>query len=100
MFVVAVFFEANRGYADQLRSALISHAAETRANEPGCQQYDVSADPLDSHSFLLYEVFDSEAAYNAHHELERYAQFAGRIEPWVASKRILTYTLLDTAGMV
>lgn len=100
MYVVAVFFEAKRGHADDLRAALISHAAETRANEPGCQQFDVSADPLDSASFLLYEVFDSEAAYSAHHELDHYARFATQIEPWVASRRSLTYTLLDTTGMV
>lgn len=100
MFVVAVFFEAKRDAADQLRVALIAHAAEARANEPGCEQFDVSQDPVDPASFLLYEVFDSEAAFNAHHELEHYARFASEIEPWVASKRILTYHLLDTGGMV
>lgn len=100
MFVVAVFIEAQRGHADALRSALVALAAEARANERGCQHFDVSADPLDSASFLVYQVFDSEAAFNAHHELEHYARFASQIEPWVASKRSLTYTLLDTTGMV
>lgn len=100
MFVVAVFFESNRGEADNLRAALIAHAAESRANEPGCERFDVSEDPVDPSSFLLYQVFDSEAAFNAHHELEHYARFAEEIEPWVASKRMLTYTLLGTTGMV
>jgi autoinducer 2-degrading protein len=100
MFVVAVFFEAKRGHADDLRAALVAHAAESRANEPGCEHFDVSQDPVDPESFLLYEVFASEAAFNAHHELEHYARFAGLVEPWVASKRILTYTLVDTTGMV
>lgn len=100
MFVVAVFFEAKRDSVSALRAALVAHAAEARANEPGCQQFDVSQDPIDPASFLLYEVFDSEGAFNAHHELEHYARFASQIEPWVASKRILTYTLVDTTGMV
>lgn len=100
MFVVAVFFDAKRETADNLRAALVAHAAEVRANEPGCQSFDVSQDPVDPASFLIYQVFDSEAAFNAHHELEHYARFASQIEPWVASKRILTYTLLGTTGMV
>jgi len=100
MFVVAVFYEAKPGCADRLRSALTAQAAEARANERGCQQYDVSQDPIDPGAFMLYEVFDSEAAFNAHHELEHYARFASEVEPWVASKRILTYHRLDTTGMV
>lgn len=100
MFVVAVFMEARPDAAEDLRAALLAHAAETRANEGGCEQFDVSQDPLDPTSFFLYEVFDSEAAFNAHHELEHYARFAGETEPWVASKRILTYRRIDTTGMV
>lgn len=100
MYVVAVFLEAKRDTAVELRAALIAHAAETRANEPGCQQFDVSVDPVDPLSFLLYEVFDSEAAFKAHHELEHYARYANQIEPWLVSKRILTYNLIDTTGMV
>ena len=100
MFVVAIFFEARRGEADRLRHALVSHAAECRANESGCERFDVSQDPVDPNAFLLYQVFDSEAAFNAHHEREHYARFASETEPWVASKRSLTYTLLGTTGMV
>lgn len=100
MFVVAVFLEAKEDCDDNLRAALVAHAAEARANEPGCQQFDVSQDPLDTGSFLLYEVFDSETAFKAHRELEHYAWFTNLIEPWVASKRMLTYTLIDTTGMV
>jgi quinol monooxygenase YgiN len=100
MFVVAEFFEAKRGHADDLRGALVAHAAEARANERGCEQFDVSQDPIDPASFLLYQVFDSEAAFDAHHEREHYARFAGEIEPWLASRRSLTYQRLDTAGTV
>lgn len=100
MFVVAVFLEAKKGHADDVKSALIAHAAECRANEPGCEQFDVSQDPVDGNSFLLYQVFDSRAAFDSHHEREHYARFANQVEPWVASKRILTYTLLSTTGMV
>lgn len=100
MFVVAVFFEAKRGRADDLKSALVAHAAESRANDPGCEHFDVSQDPVDANAFLLYQVFDSQAAFDAHHEMEHYARFANETEPWVATKRTLTYTLLGTTGMV
>lgn len=100
MFVAAVFFEARRSYGEELMAALISHAAECRANEPGCERFDVNQDPVDPNSFFVYEVFDSQSAFDAHHELEHYARFASLVEPWVRSKRVLTYTLLDMAGRV
>lgn len=100
MFVVAVFYEAKAGYADQLRSALVAQAAQARANERGCQHYDVSQDPVDAASFLVYEVFDSDAAFKAHVEMQHHVSFAAEIEPWVSSKRVLTYHRLDTTGSV
>ena len=51
------------------------HAAACLENEPGCRRYDISVDPLEGASFLLYQVYDDEAAYLAHRELPHYADF-------------------------
>lgn len=100
MFVVVLFLEANRDCAEKLRGALTAHAAKVRANDPGCERFDVAHDPLEPASFLVYQVFDSEEAFTAHFELESHLQFATQIEPWVKTERKLTYTLLDTGRMV
>jgi autoinducer 2-degrading protein len=100
MHVVVVFLEAERGRQDDVREALIAYAGTCLEREPGCQRYDVSLDPVEGSSFLLYQVYDDQAAYMAHRELPHYAEFRILVDPWTRSRRVLTYeavTLSDTA---
>jgi autoinducer 2-degrading protein len=100
MHVVVVFLEAERGRQDDLRTALISYAQTCLEREPGCHRYDVCLDPVEGTSFLLYQIYDDEAAYLAHREMLHYAEFRTRVDPWTRSRRVLTYdavTLLDSA---
>jgi autoinducer 2-degrading protein len=94
MFVVVTFFEAKREHRDEIRAALLAHGKTTLERELGCRRFDVSADPVDASAFLLYEIYDDEAAFTAHREMPHYAEFAITVEPWTAAKRILTYSLL------
>ncbi|HKZ97065.1 MAG TPA: putative quinol monooxygenase [Hyphomicrobiaceae bacterium] len=94
MFVVVVFFDAQPEHSGSVRAALLEHARATLEREPGCRKYDVAADPVDGSAFLLYEIFDDEAAFRAHREMPHYAEFAVLVEPWTAAKRVLTFTLL------
>lgn len=98
MFVVVVFFEAKRQHVDALRTAILAHAKTTLEREEGCLRYDVSADPVDTSAFLLYEIYADEAAFKAHREMPHYAEFAIMVEPWTTAKRVLTYTLLAGGG--
>lgn len=98
MHVVVVFFEAKREHTASLRAALMRQAHASREREPGCRQFDVAEDPVDSASFLLYEVYDDEAAFKAHIETAHYAEFALLVEPWTQSKRVLTYGLISNHG--
>ena len=100
MYVVVLFLEAKGDCSEKLRGALTAHAASVRANDPGCERFDVVHDPLEPNAFLIYQVFDSEEAFTAHFEQEAHLHFASRIEPWVKTERKLTYTLLDTGHMV
>lgn len=100
MHVVVVFMEVERGRQDDVREALESYAETCVDREPGCIRYDVSADPVEGTAFLLYQVYDDEAAYLAHREMPHYAQFRTLTDPWTRSRRVLTYeaiTLSDPA---
>lgn len=98
MVVVVVFLEVHRAHEASMRSAIMTHARTCRAMEPGCVRYDVSLDPLDAASFLIYQVYENEAAFRAHKELPHYAAFRLKVESWIKSRRVLTYNLLDEAG--
>ncbi len=91
MYVVVVFLEAEPGRQEQISNALRFHAKVCIEREPGCQRYDISVDPLEGSSFLLYQVYADEAAYLAHRELPHYADVRVLTDPWVRSRRVLTY---------
>lgn len=98
MLVVVVFMEAKRGKEHMLRQALLAHAQTCLDREPGCQRYDVSCDPVDSTSYLAYQIYAGEAAFNAHRELPHYAEFRLRTDPWLQSRRVLTYEWITVSG--
>jgi autoinducer 2-degrading protein len=91
MFVVVVFLEAEPGRQEALGDVLCVHARTSVDREPGCRRYDISVDPLEGAAFLLYQVYDDEAAYLAHRELPHYADFRVLTDPWVRTRRVLTY---------
>jgi autoinducer 2-degrading protein len=100
MHVVVVFLEAEPGRQSELSDALVVYSKICLEREPGCERYDVSLDPVDSASFLLYQIYENEAAYLAHRELPHYADFKILIDPWTRSRRVLTYqaiALTETA---
>ena len=98
MLVVVVFLEAERGREAEMRAALRAHAKACLEHEPGCQRYDISVDPLEGASFLLYQVYEDEAAYLAHRELPHYADFRILTDPWVRTRRVLTYEAVALQG--
>jgi autoinducer 2-degrading protein len=98
MFVVVVFLEAERGRSEDMRRALVEYAPTCLVREPGCQRYDVCLDPVEGSSFLLYQVYDDEAAYLAHRELPHYADFRTLTDPWTRSRRVLTYESVTISG--
>ena len=95
MFVVIVFVEGKREHRSALRDALLMQAVTTLKEEPRCHRFDVSADPVDSASFLVYAMFEVQGAYKAHQETQHYANYAILTGPWTASKRVLTYDLIS-----
>ncbi len=98
MLVVVVFLEALAGRQEELSEALQRHSKSCRDREPGCQTYDISVDPLEGGTFLLYQVYRDEAAYLAHRELPHYADFRSLTDPWVKSRRVLTYEAVALSG--
>lgn len=99
MYVVVVFLEANRQHAASLRGALLMHARNCLEKETGCRTYEVSADPVEPGAFLLYQVYETEAAFAAHKEMAHFAEFRLKVERWIETRRILTYELLAGAGV-
>jgi (4S)-4-hydroxy-5-phosphonooxypentane-2,3-dione isomerase len=67
--------------------------AATRANhqgsrtEPGNYRFDILQSAQDPSRFLLYEVFASQEAVEAHRKTDHYLAWRAQVEPWMARPR-------------
>lgn len=95
MFVVVVFLEAEADARDKLHAALLANARNSLAIETGLMRFDVCEDTVDPQAFLLYEIYKDQAAHRMHLELPHYAEYRLLVDPWVKSRRILTYHLRE-----
>jgi len=60
---------------------------EHSVKEPGNLRFDVIQDGSDSAKFVLYEVYETEAAVKAHKETGHYAVWRDTVANWMAKPR-------------
>jgi quinol monooxygenase YgiN len=93
-YVVVAEFEVRPEAIDAFVTAAIADARDSVANEPGCRQFDVTRSNEEPNRILLYEVYDSAAAFDAHLETPHLATFRDQIEPLVVSRQARRLTRL------
>lgn len=86
MHAIIVDFEALPGKGDEVREVLQTQARNAIEKEPGCGYFDVCTDPDDPHKFFLYELYDDQAAIEAHGKYDHYASFRASIDPLLKSR--------------
>ena len=92
-FVVTVVFVARPEHRDAFRKAMLENAHASRTREPGCRQFDVCEKP-DGSEIFLYEIYDDEAAFQAHLATDHFKKFNAQTIEWVSDKRVTTYVRL------
>jgi quinol monooxygenase YgiN len=91
-FVVVAEFEVRPAAIDAFVDAAIADASASVANEPGCRQFDVTRSNEEPNRVLLYEVYDSQAAFDAHLETPHLRTFRDQIDPLVVSRQGRRFT--------
>ena len=66
-FVLIVEFQVKPECLDRFNQAIAINAKASVAEEPGCRQFDVLHNQDDPAHVVLYEVYDSEAAFRDDH---------------------------------
>jgi (4S)-4-hydroxy-5-phosphonooxypentane-2,3-dione isomerase len=99
MHVVVEFLDIEPAHRVVARHAIVLYTRAALAKAMGCRQFDVAQDDVDGHSVLLYQIYESKAAHTAHLELPEYAEHRLLVDPWIRSRRILTYSLLSSASL-
>ena len=91
-FVIVAEFEVKPEAIDAFLAAAVADASASVANEPGCRQFDVTRSSEQPNRVLLYEVYHSAAAFDAHLEMPHLQTFRERIEPLVVSRQVRRLT--------
>lgn len=87
-FAVSVEFLVKPDEAGTFRELMLMQAANSLKLEEGCRYFDVCIDNGQAGRFVLYEVYDDEAAFEVHLKSEHFRDFATAVEPMVVSRRI------------
>ena len=88
MQAVVVEFRIKAEHAEAFATAIADNARASRDTEPGCRQFDVCRDPADPSVFFLYELYDDEAAFQAHLQTAHFAAMERSTASWVEAKTI------------
>ena len=94
MIALIVDFVAQPGQGEAVRELLTKQAANSLKNEEGCRHFDVCTDPENDHAFMLYELYDDEAAVEAHRSTSYYAEFRDNIDPLLKGRDLRKWTRL------
>jgi len=84
-FVLEVRIRIKPEHVENFMSKLAENAKAART-EPGCKTFDVSVDPNDRTSVLLYEVYADEKAFQAHQETPHFKKYLAEAVPLLASR--------------
>lgn len=92
-YVIWVDFDIDPARMDTFMTLLGENARTSLAAEPGCRRFDLLA-PLTARSAVsLYEIYDSEAAFQAHLDSSHYKAFAEAVAPAILRKEVRAFAL-------
>jgi quinol monooxygenase YgiN len=84
-YIVIATWVAREGEEQRVAQILRDNAVASNA-EPGCREFKVYRDKNQARTFVLYEVYDDEAAFQAHRESAHFKKYV--IEDAVAFDRL------------
>lgn len=90
MRALVVEFRILPAHVEAFDAAIRANASASLAQEPGCRQFDVCRDPADAQLFFLYELYDDEAAIQAHLQAPHFLEMNAATATWVEAKVVRT----------
>ena len=88
-FVIMVDFRLKPGVQGEFRLLMDENARASVRDEPGCRRFDVVEPRGEPGRILLYEIYDDEAAFDAHCRSEHFARFDAESAALVETKIVI-----------
>ncbi|MBZ9775208.1 putative quinol monooxygenase [Mesorhizobium sp. CO1-1-8] len=97
-FVVWVDFRLRPGARERFRHLVDANANASMRSETGCRRFDVTQARDEPDRVLLYEIYDSEAAFEHHCRTAHFEEFNSRSAQLVDTKLVTICDLVLEAS--
>jgi (4S)-4-hydroxy-5-phosphonooxypentane-2,3-dione isomerase len=88
-YVITVEFDVVAAQFETFLRLMADNAEASRRDEPGCKRFDVCR-PRDSENrVFLYEIYDDEAAFQAHLQTGHFKSFATATKDMITARKII-----------
>lgn len=88
MHALSVILTIKQDKIESFAEVIAGHAARTLEIERACLRFDVGRDPEDPSRFFLYELYENEAAVEAHRDSAHMADFYNTAGDWIEDKEV------------
>lgn len=88
MFALTVRFTIRAGWEHPFFERVTAQARASLDAEPQCRQFDVCRDPRTPRHVLLYEIYTTEADFEAHLATPHFLAFDEATRDWVEQKLV------------
>ena len=86
MIVLIVTIQMKPEHREAFLESMIADARGSANDEPGCLRFDVLQDNEDTNRIHLYEVYQDEAALEAHRQAPHYIKWRNTVKDWFAGE--------------
>ena len=83
-----VEFVVRPGFAERFGELVLANAQASIEHEQGCRRFDVLVEAEDGRRFVLYEIYDDEAAFDLHLRSPHYRSFAAAIDGEIEKRSV------------
>ena len=87
-YVVAVDFTLHPGVAEEFMPLMLENAQKSRTLEPGCDRFDVCVPAGETDRVFLYEIYQDEAAFQAHLKTEHFLKFDAATKTYIKDRKV------------
>ena len=98
MISIFVTIKIKPGYRDAFVEAVLDDALGSVRDEAGCFRFDVLQDDSDPNRIHLYEVYQDQAALEAHRQAPHFLKWRSIVSDWFdgESQRVASSTIFPT----